>query len=380
MELAISNHDHELAIISADTLLKVVPNHVKATKTLIESGQIYSRLEKALKLVNEAISTKKDETGNCSFVFPQREVEKNKEQLSQERKKNNIKETQELLNRKGYNVGTPDGVMGKKTKEGLLAFCNKENIPPSEEINNTILIALREKAGLKKPLYPDPAEKKEYEDDFERVFSNVFLARQEVDKALTKDPYFPQALSLKESLEGVHTTLIFLKTISMENEAAEAIDLSSTFYDSSIEIMQACISAGKDVSTGWELASIFQPLYKKMVAHYKKSLNQTRQLFSTYKNGPALELAKSNIKFIDTVLNCCEALLEPTGSLMDYRRAGNTAINKFKISLNKVTSSIPGKTELSGSIIKFATFMKNYTIYNHNTTRNILATNKILEI
>ena len=89
MELAISNHDHELAIISAATLLKVVPNHVKATKTLLESGQIYSRLEKALKLVNEAISTKKDESGECSFIFPQREVEKNEEQLSQERRKNN---------------------------------------------------------------------------------------------------------------------------------------------------------------------------------------------------------------------------------------------------------------------------------------------------
>jgi hypothetical protein len=53
-----------------------------------------------------------------------------------------VREVQMKLNQKGFDVGTPDGVMGPQTKEALLQFQRQQGLAASGEIDNETMAAL----------------------------------------------------------------------------------------------------------------------------------------------------------------------------------------------------------------------------------------------
>ncbi|HCO55963.1 MAG TPA: lytic murein transglycosylase, partial [Pelagibacterium sp.] len=52
-------------------------------------------------------------------------------------------ELQSLLNRRGYNVGTPDGVVGPKTRQGIIAFQRAAGLLADGHASSALLSALR---------------------------------------------------------------------------------------------------------------------------------------------------------------------------------------------------------------------------------------------
>ena len=57
--------------------------------------------------------------------------------------KETIKQTQAMLNKLGYKVGTPDGVMGPKTRGAIVRFQNKAGLSPTGTINTDLVKALK---------------------------------------------------------------------------------------------------------------------------------------------------------------------------------------------------------------------------------------------
>ncbi len=57
--------------------------------------------------------------------------------------KETIKQTQAMLNKLGYKVGTPDGVMGPKTRGAIVKFQNKAGLAPTGTINTDLVKALK---------------------------------------------------------------------------------------------------------------------------------------------------------------------------------------------------------------------------------------------
>ena len=54
-----------------------------------------------------------------------------------------IKEAQEALSRLGYNVGSPDGVAGKRTVDALRRFQATAGLPTSGRLDPDTVIALK---------------------------------------------------------------------------------------------------------------------------------------------------------------------------------------------------------------------------------------------
>jgi membrane-bound lytic murein transglycosylase B len=52
-------------------------------------------------------------------------------------------ELQALLNRRGFNVGTPDGVIGPKTRQGIIAFQRSAGLLADGHASGALLSALR---------------------------------------------------------------------------------------------------------------------------------------------------------------------------------------------------------------------------------------------
>jgi peptidoglycan hydrolase-like protein with peptidoglycan-binding domain len=53
-----------------------------------------------------------------------------------------IRQVQLMLNQKGFNIGEPDGVMGPRTKEALMAFQRREGFQASGQIDQQTMAAL----------------------------------------------------------------------------------------------------------------------------------------------------------------------------------------------------------------------------------------------
>ena len=56
-----------------------------------------------------------------------------------------VRNVQAILNRSGFDAGTPDGVMGKKTRTAILEFQRANGLPVSGEIDDALVRALLEK-------------------------------------------------------------------------------------------------------------------------------------------------------------------------------------------------------------------------------------------
>jgi membrane-bound lytic murein transglycosylase B len=64
------------------------------------------------------------------------------------------KELQTLLNQLGYNVGTPDGIIGAGTRAGLRQYQKKEGVPADGFATASILQRMRKDAGDATPATP----------------------------------------------------------------------------------------------------------------------------------------------------------------------------------------------------------------------------------
>ncbi|WP_346729310.1 peptidoglycan-binding domain-containing protein [Achromobacter ruhlandii] len=56
-----------------------------------------------------------------------------------------IKEVQEMLNARGYDVGTADGIPGAKTRDAVRAEQEKRNLPQDGRVGKRIYDALKAK-------------------------------------------------------------------------------------------------------------------------------------------------------------------------------------------------------------------------------------------
>lgn len=76
-------------------------------------------------------------------VIPEEWRGKAKVQNASASVKQTIKQTQAMLNKLGYKVGTPDGLMGPKTRGAIVNFQNKAGLAPTGTINADLVKALK---------------------------------------------------------------------------------------------------------------------------------------------------------------------------------------------------------------------------------------------
>ena len=61
--------------------------------------------------------------------------------------RNLIAQTQKVLIRLGFNPGTPDGIMGQKTRTAISAFQKQAGLPVNGKIDIKLIKALQEVVG-----------------------------------------------------------------------------------------------------------------------------------------------------------------------------------------------------------------------------------------
>ncbi len=116
MELALSDHDHENALLFASKLLEKAPSNKEAKRVVRESGQIFYFLLSAKELL------KKINIESEGISVQPKKVSLNSNSTEAEKEKALAMLIQEQLASLDYDVGKPDGVIGKKTLAAVKKF------------------------------------------------------------------------------------------------------------------------------------------------------------------------------------------------------------------------------------------------------------------
>ena len=119
----------------------VVPRNTKLSPRH-KSVPAWDELDDAKRLVN-SWSPKKLAEGANRVAIPKNWRGKSSTQSSSATSLNDqVKKAQALLNQRGFSVGSPDGLLGPKTKRAIMEFQRSAGLPITGKIDSKLLQAL----------------------------------------------------------------------------------------------------------------------------------------------------------------------------------------------------------------------------------------------
>ena len=138
-----------------------------------------------------------------------------------------VKQVQEVLNKAGFDCGTPDGISGKKTAAAIEEFQKSKNLKVTGQISNDLLISLGLKADPAKAAANNPKFSKLYD----YISENGDLLENEGRVLVLKDRHRVTYLHAYEDADELEERIL-LYTASRENSGG----MAEFFYDLAIEL------------------------------------------------------------------------------------------------------------------------------------------------
>ena len=370
MELALSDHDHEEALIYASELLKLVPNNKKAKKVVRESGQIFYYLLAAKTLLSQYESVDEEFT-----VDPQK-VSLDSTLSDEDREKSLIKRSQELLAQLDYDAGSPDGIAGKKTVAAIQKF------QEDKEVDATGVTTV----ALANMMYDSLAEREEEELKYnekmkyaERLFEGFGKAREYAKKARDLDPHFKGSLDFENTIEGAHASLVYIVGVGIYETGQALVSGSATTYSHISELLSLAVSTSYlSVQSAWSsIEEDIGDLKEKLEPSLDKMEN-TGRLLATYEDGSAKEFVDATLDYIRVVRKTVDAFLVPKGNYRDYSKAGNEATTQYIDARDRLNSSLPTSISIEESFAGLVKVVSEYNVYKNDETPHIIEENENL--
>lgn len=376
MRIALSDHDHETALIRASELSTAVPKEPESTRVLRESGQIFFYLEAArtsARAFMEDQSTEDTRSVEPEAIEP---VVPPTSLTGSDLDRFWIRAAQYLLIEIGTPLGTPDGTLNRKTREAIMQFQKEHGLrttgTSSAELVTALKAATREKR--QQQLAQEQADRRR-----EGQFYSLARAREYLAKAKALDPHFKNSVEFERLLAQAHTAAVYVQAVDIVTLGTDVATSSAQIHDSLVRGLGNTIASGGSVSKQWARVAPFIGEYKR--THVQPSLNQMQRkslLLASYKEGEALPFVENVRTFNLVTQNAVSLLLEPTGNLIEYRTAGARAAEEFRTALGRVTNSLPNSSSVGESFDGLMQLVKSYEIYQNQQAQTIVEQNKAL--
>lgn len=366
MELALSDHDHENALLFASQLLEKAPINKKAKRVVRESGQIFYLLLSAkgllekIKLESEDVSVQ-PKMVSLDVNFTEEEKNKKLSLLIQEQ-----------LNILDYDIGKPDGVIGKKTVAAVKKFQKTKEEKETGEISIVLANQLYEEIAKKEE---DKLREEKRIEDLEIMYESLREARSYVIRAEELDPHFKGSLEFKNNIEETQATLVYIHGFNVVLMGRAVLAVAAKTYNTVSETLGLASSEFLSVQTLWsaiegtvdELRNSLEPVLDKM--------DTVNRLLATYEEGSAKKFAEATQEHIRIVRQTVDALMVPQGNYYDYKRAANEATVKYKNSLSVLDGSTPTSISAKEVVTGFIKVFSEYEIFHNNETPQIIKEN-----
>ena len=354
---SVADHDHERAVHAAVRLLDVIPKHKEGLRVLRESGQIFYYLREAKHLVTLALEETEFgevevEPISVGYTLPEKE-----------RETRITKEIQTLLTKLGYYYGAVDGVAGSETRDAL------ERFQKEREKGSVLDLSLETANELQHALGQKEAEEKRVE----RRFHALSRSRELTASAKALDPHFSGAIALDQTLERTHASLVYLQAEQIMALGSLAVSSAARMHSAvSSGLGDAAASRYDSTQDAWARMSPFVDNAKRILKHWKDDIGSRLVYVSTYRSGDAEEFVGLIKEYVTTVHVTVEALLEPTGSLIDFRRAANDAASEYSRMNTKLTGAMPSSMRIKESFEGLAEIVKDYAVFTNPQTDEII--------
>ena len=360
---AVADHSHEKAIHAAVELLDVIPEHKGGLRALRESGQIFYYLREAKRLLTAALN----EPEPHEFTVEPISVDPS---LPESTRGIFITERiQTLLADLGYYYGEVDGMAGSKTSDALKSFQKAQGKDGVPELSVETANKLQRAAG----------EKEAQEKRLEKKFYAFARARELVTSAKALDPHFPDAVALDQSLEHAYMSLIYMQALEIVTLGKSIVAGSASFHDTiSSGLGDAAASRYGSVQDSWRRMSPFVDHFRRINKYQEEEMDSRLAYVSTYKAGREQEFVSVLKEYVTTVHVAAKALLEPTGSLIDFRRAASDAVGEYSRMDTKLVGATPSSTQMQENFGGLLKVLKDYTIFTNPQTGEIIDQHKEL--
>ena len=367
MELALSDHDHENALLFASKLLEKAPSNKEAKQVVRESGQIFYFLLSAKELL-EKINLESE-----GISVQPKKVSLNSNSTEAEKEKALAMLIQEQLASLDYDVGKPDGVIGKKTLAAVKKFQKTKGGEETGEIS----------VALANQLYEEIAKQEEEKlreekriEDLERMYESLKKARGYVIRAKELDPHFKGSLEFENNIEQTQATLVYIHGASVVETGQAVVAVAAGIYSKVSELLGlAASSEYLSVQSAWSSVEGVVDEVKNGLEPTLDKMDDVGRLLATYEEGDAKKFAEATQDYIRIVRKTVDALMVPQGSYYDYKRAANDAAVKYKDSQNALESSIPTSVSVKESFSGLIKVFSEYKIFNNNETPQIIKNN-----
>lgn len=354
---AVADHDHEKAVHRATELLDIIPEHKDGLQILRESGQIFYYLRAAKHMVTASLNE------NEAQVITVEPIVIDPSLSGEERNILITKKIQKLLTALGHYYEEIDGKAGPETDKALKKFQD------AREKSGVLQLSMGTANELQHVLNEKEAEEKR----IERRFHSIARARELVTSAKALDPYFPGSISLDQSLERTHASLVYLQAEQIMTLGSLVVSYAADMHSTvSSGLGDAAASRYDSIQDAWTRMSPFVDDVKRILKRWEDDIDTRLVYVSTYKSGDAEEFVDLIKEYVTTVHVTVEALLEPTGSLRDFRRAANDAASEYSRMNTKLTGAMPSSMRIKESFEGLVAIVKDYAVFTNPQTDEII--------
>ena len=362
MQVAVNDHDHEQAVLAASDLLQRHDKNKDAVKVLRESGQILYLLRAAQNAIGEYGADDPPASAPATLDAAS---------LADPARRKEYLERMTLAALRDLGKEPGPSISDQKTKAILSDYAEKAKLDPKTGITEELVRALLTSVADKKT---NTAR----DDLTDRRFTAIGRARQEVARARTLDPQFKGSLQLEDLLERAHAAMVMQSVNRIKLFGDLSLLLAGSMHEKIVGILNdAASSRSGSVSQAWSLVSpIAEKIKKSLEENDLMDMQREIRRLSTYKSGPAADVADQGQKFALFVQTGISRFLEPTGNLLDFRRAASEVMAERQQYKNRLDAAIP--KDISARAAESLKTVTGYKLFRYAETPEILKKNENL--
>jgi len=354
---AAADHDHEKAVVAAGKLLEIVPQHTDGIRTLRESGQIFYLLRQSLNKVTAALKSK--EPTQATFEAVSFEVAG----TPSEKNKKLVRYIQQGLGELGYYRDAVDSIAGPGTTDALAEFQKSAEVSGELTISDNTANEIAKALALKEAV-------KEWK---EKKFFEVNRARELAQTAVDLDPRFERARSLAGDLDQAHEAIALLLSTRVITQGQMILVMAASIHESAATALaDAATSSYGSVSETYALMEPILDKTRRYLGSMQEDVDESMRLIGTYKGNRSKEYLAELKEFSQIVRTGSDALLVPTGNLMQFRQAANDTVQEFKRILSRIETSVPNSAEIEESVTGLTKVFSEYPIFDEPETEKVV--------
>jgi hypothetical protein len=244
------------------------------------------------------------------------------------------------------------------------------------EARQIVTVALNSKEPIKNSFRDVSAFQSAQKNWKEKRFHDVNKALELTNAAVKLDPRFETAINLSENLEKTAEAISLLLAEQVIQEELQIISTAAQGYDAMDSVLSYALRLPY-ISVSDAYGLIRPKIEEARIAlnTIQSDVDYSMRLISTYHGTRSKEYFDALREYVKVVSSGIDALLEPTGNLMQFRQIANDTVQNFKKVSSNINITRPNSAELDETVSGLIRVVGEYKIFEYSETEQIINQN-----